>query len=373
MDDCLVVGGGVVGLSLADELASHGLQVSVVERDRVGREASWAGAGILPPFASQPGSHPLEQLQHLSCRLHEQWAERLKEETGIDNGYRRCGGIHVARSVGEAAVVAAGMKVLPLEGIRVEQLSLGDVPSLEPGLKSAVEAGTIHAAFHLPDEAQIRNPWHLRALAQACTKRKVRLLEQHEVVQLKRDHGRISEVVTNQGSLQADRVCLTGGAWTAQLLNQLGIDNGIIPVRGQMILFRARQNLFRHILNEGTRYLVPREDGHVLVGSSEEEVGFEKGTTPEVLSDLTNLAYDLVPELREAEIERTWSGLRPGSFDGLPYIGLLPELQNAYVAAGHFRSGLFLAPATAFALSQWMLGAESSIDLSPFRVIRGLT
>jgi glycine oxidase len=144
-----------------------------------------------------------------------------------------------------------------------------------------------------------------------------------------------------------------------------------MPIRGQMVLFRCPRKPFERIINEGSRYLVARDDGRVLVGSSEEEAGFDKSTTPWVLRELEQLARDLIPALREAEIERTWSGLRPGSFDGLPYIGRIADLENAYVAAGHYRSGLHLAPATAEVLGSLIRNQPSPIDLVPFRPTRG--
>jgi glycine oxidase len=125
------------------------------------------------------------------------------------------------------------------------------------------------------------------------------------------------------------------------------------------------------VLNEGSRYLVARDDGHVLVGSTEEEAGFDKSTTSTAIEELTRLACDLVPELRRFAVEQTWAGLRPGTYDGFPYLGAVPGLENAFVAAGHFRSGLHLSTGTAVVMGQLMRGETPIIDLSPFRVGRG--
>ena len=145
---------------------------------------------------------------------------------------------------------------------------------------------------------------------------------------------------------------------------------GIFPIRGQMVMFKCERPPITRIINDGPRYLVPRDDGRVLVGSTEEEVGFDKRTTDDALSELVDLARSLVPALREAPIEHTWAGLRPASFDGLPYLGPLPGLKNATIAAGHFRSGLYLSTATAVVLSQYLRGETPQIDLAPFRVGR---
>jgi glycine oxidase len=182
--------------------------------------------------------------------------------------------------------------------------------------------------------------------------------------------GELMELNTANGPLKARQFCFTAGAWTGHVLQRLGIVVGILPIRGQMVLFRCQQPPLAKIVNLGSRYLVPRDDGHLLAGSTEEEVGFDKRTTEEAIAELMAFARDLVPALGDATIERTWAGLRPGSFDGLPYLGPLPGIKNAFVAAGHFRTGLYLSPATAVVMSQLIRGERPPIDLAPFRVGR---
>ena len=144
-----------------------------------------------------------------------------------------------------------------------------------------------------------------------------------------------------------------------------------MPVRGQMVLYKCEQQPFHRVINEGSRYLVPRSDGRVLVGSTEEEVGFDKSTTDSALRELMTLARELVPQLTPDKVERTWAGLRPGSYDGMPYLGSVPGLDNVFVAAGHFRSGLFLSTGTAVVMGQLIRGVTTDVDLRPFRVGRG--
>jgi glycine oxidase len=183
--------------------------------------------------------------------------------------------------------------------------------------------------------------------------------------------GKIDGVVTTSGTISAKQFCVTTWAWTFALLSRLGIETGILPIRGQMVLFRAPHRVFSHVLNEGPRYMVPRDDGRVIVGSTEEEVGFDKQTTAVEIQELTDLARRIVPALCDAIVEKTWAGLRPGTFDGFPYLGSIPDLSNAFVAAGHFRSGLHLSTGTATVICQLMQGETPEIDLSPFRVGRG--
>ena len=371
MVDCLIVGAGVVGLSLAYELARHGMRLRVIDQGLPGNEASWAGAGILPPANRETAVHPLAQLCGLSQELHPQWAESLRDETGIDTGFRRCGGIYLACSAGEAASLHGLAATVREEAIAIERLDDVQIRQIEPALGPLVERGRCKAAYHLPDESQLRNPDHLAALATACRKRGVEISENIQLTGFRRAKHRIVAVETTAGEISAERYCITSGVWTRMLLDQLGLPNGIMPIRGQMVLYRCPQRPFSHVLNVGPRYLVPRDDGRVLAGSTEEEVGFDKRTTDDEIAGLMSFAAGIVDELSPANVERCWAGLRPGSFDGFPYIGAVPGLANTYVAAGHFRSGLFLSPATAVVVGQLVRGRQPEIDLSPFHVGRG--
>jgi glycine oxidase len=380
MHDVLIIGGGVIGLSLAWDLARHGRSVRVIDRGQPGREASWAGAGILHAARLRADDHPYEQLFGLACQLHPQWANELRELTGIDTGYRRCGGLYLARTSGEAATLAAWAAHHRAQGIEVLRLSAKDLSALEPALAAASMARTEYsvrstpcatpAAFRVPEDAQLRNPRHLKALVAACEHAKVQITPDIAAAEAVVRSGRIEQIDSPTGPLRARQYCFTAGAWTGQLLSRLGIPLAVMPIRGQMVLFRCERPPITHILNEGSRYLVPRDDGRILAGSTEEEVGFDKRTTEEGIAELTDFARSLVPALAEAMIEQTWGGLRPGSFDGLPYLGRLPGLENTFVAAGHFRSGLYLSPATAVVMSELVRDETPQIDLAPFRVGR---
>lgn len=370
MSDCLVIGGGVVGLSIAYELAGRGSSVTVVDRQQMGKEASWAGAGILPPANRSTAIDPLDQLLGLSYDLHQRWAQELQSETGIDNGYRRCGGIYLARRRGEAASLIGVANMLRELEIEISKIAEDDLVDLEPALASIVETKQLRAAYLLPGECQLRNPHHLQALEKACELRGVELRSEVTAKGFSTSENQIDGLQTDVGVLQADHYCVTAGPWTQQLLNDLGVETGILPVRGQMLLFQGEPQMLRRIINEGHRYLVPREDGHVLVGSTEEEEGFDKRTTDAGLQELADFALSLVPALKHAELKAHWAGLRPASFDGLPYLGRIPQLDNGYLAAGHFRSGIQLSTGTAVAMADLLRGETPCIDLSPFSVGR---
>jgi glycine oxidase len=364
-----MVGGGVVGLSTAYELARRGWSVTVLDRSHPGHEASWAGAGILPPANQETARHPLDALRGLSFVLHREWAARLARDTGIDTGYRQCGGLYLARTIGEAAALSGLAEQFRNEEIPVERLRQRELAAFEPALARSAER--FRAALWVPTECQLRNPRHLRALAAACVRQGVVIEAEVEVLHAHCGAEQIFHLETTRGARSADQYCFTAGAWTAALLRRLGMSLGILPIRGQMLLFRAAQPLLAPILNDGPRYIVPRDDGRILVGSTEEDAGFDKRTTEAGLAELLAFAQEVLPSLRDTPLERSWAGLRPGVYDGMPYLGRLPQFANAFVAAGHFRSGLYLSTGTAHLMAELIDGGTPPISLEPFRPSRG--
>jgi glycine oxidase len=358
--EILIIGGGVIGLTCAYFLAREGRRVQVLDRGDPGRESSWAGAGILPPGNPDRAATPLDLLRAHSALLFPQLSAELRERTGIDNGYLRCGGLEFL-SEDDAESEAVWRE----EGIRFESLDEATSRKLEPAL-----APGLGRACHLPDLGQVRNPRHLKALQAGCQALGVQLRPGCPLNGLDCADGRVRAVRTSLGRLQAQQYLLTTGAWTGGVLEELGLSIGIRPIRGQIVLLNARPLPFRRVLMVGARYLVPRPDGRVLVGATEEDVGFEKQTTAIAMQDLLALALERVPELAQAQLERSWAGLRPGSADGLPYLGAVPGLSNLFVAAGHFRAGIQLSPATALVMRDLLLGREPPISLAPFRLDR---
>ena len=371
MTDVLILGGGVVGLSLAYELTARGRRVAVVEQNaEVGRESSWAGAGILPDAVYRPGDPPLEQLAGKAIPLHVEWAERLQRETGVDNGYRRCGGVYWADDETTLAKLEHEATDWRRQGLAHESLDAASLAKVEPALADAFRSGRIIRGYHLPSEAQLRNPWHMQALTAACRQRGVEFHTGAACEDFVVRNGRVVEVSTARGPLSAEQFALCSGAWTGKLAERLGLRLGIRPIRGQIALLHPAKPLINGIVTVGRRYFVPRADGRVLVGSTEEDVGFDKSNTAAVMADLLQFACSLAPELRGAPLERTWAGLRPYSADDLPYIGPVPNVANAFVAAGHYRWGLTLSTATAVCLTQLMHGESPLVDLTAFRLDR---
>jgi glycine oxidase len=358
--DVLILGGGIIGLTTAYFLAREGVRIAVVDKGDFGQEASWAGAGILPPGSPAHARTPFDQLRAGSVALFPSLAAELRERTGIDNGYLRCGGLEFL-GAGEAAAEQEWRG----EGIRFELLDEAALRRLEPALLPGL--GT---ACHLPDMAQLRNPRHLKALLAGCQALGVRLRPGCPVHGFERRGEHVTAVRSAEGSLRAGRYLLATGAWTDALLEQLGWRPGIRPVRGQIALLNTGAPAFRRILLHGPRYLVPRPDGRVLVGSTEEDVGFDKRTTAAAVQDLLALATGLVPTLAHAQVERCWAGLRPGSPDGMPFLGPVPGCDNLFVAAGHFRAGIQLSAGTALMLKELLLGRKPDVSWEPFRLDR---
>lgn len=360
MEDVIVVGGGVIGLSIAVELAGQGVSVALVEQGDFGREASWAGAGILPPGTPQAARTPGAQLRALSHFLWPDWAESLEAETGIDTGYTRSGGLEL-RLQSDAEELLDEIRDWRDEEVRIEELSPAAALEHEPGLSA-----NLAAAYRLPELGQVRNPWLLKALVAACAARGVWLLPGTPVIGFNEQDGRIVSLRTPAGALHAGRFCVAGGAWSRMILDSLGVGIAVEPVRGQIALVSHRPRLFSHVLQSGSRYLVPRADGRILIGATEEHVGFLKCNTAAAVSDLLAFGTSLVPALADARFERAWSGLRPGSSDGLPYLGRVANYENLFIAAGHFRSGLQMSPGTARLLRQSLLEQETELSLEPF-------
>jgi glycine oxidase len=363
--ETLVIGAGVVGLSIAYELARRGASVVVVDRQPPGLEASWAGAGILPP-GSWYDDHPaLEQLAALAGKLNPEWTTELRETTGIDNELATVGALHLVDSPEHSERLAA--KFDRWRSLYISITQPGSIAEIEPKLRSDASA----SYYYVPGEAQINNRRHVEALVAGCKLRGAAMVNPAEVGQLVRRDDAIAAVETSAGVVKPKRVVLAAGSWSEMLGHTATIPLKIRPIRGQMLSFGPRDEpLLRGIVHRGDRYLASRRDGRLIVGSTVEDVGFEKRNTPEAMSELEQFARDLLPALADEPVMERWSGLRPASGDGLPYIGPVPGVHNAYVAAGHYRAGLQLASGTAVALVDAMLGEAPPLDLSPFRLDR---
>ena len=368
----VVVGGGVIGLSVAYALARRGRgpHVLLLEKGQTGRASSWAGAGMIAPVAPDAltsGVTPFEgltMLRALSASLHETWARDLRDETGIDPEYRRHGGVDLAFDDKEADELQAMSGRWRREGIVFERLARADYRRVEPRLNDQVRA-----VYFLPDRAQVRNPRLLKALRAACENRGVTLETGTEVTAVLEQSGRVRGVRLEDGTERpAETVVLAAGTWTGALLERLGWAIPTRPVKGQLALLAGPPGWLRRIVEHGSYYLVPRDDGRILAGATiEPEAGFDPSPTEQGAREVLEEAFLMCPGLRAFPVERTWGGLRPGSPDSRPLIGPLPGLEGLIVAAGHKRAGLQQAPGTGEVVADLIDGVEPIVPLGWFR------
>jgi len=370
--DCGVIGGGVIGLSIARELAGRGLSVAVVPGGPRKSSSSWAAAGILPPapMPADVASAPNDALTAASDRLHRDWAAELREETGIDNGLRLCGGLHLAGDESGLARLVETAGEWRRRGARAELLSAADVVAVELAFAEAVERGKILGAMLLPDEMQIHSARHLDAVAASCRLRGVNILDGQEARALSISGGRVESVETDSGAVAAARWVLAAGAHSEKLAPSVGLSLSTRPIRGQIALLQPGRAVISRIVNRGLDYMLQREDGRLLVGSTIEDAGFDPRTTPEAITRLLAFAREFVPALALAPVECSWAGLRPGSADGLPTIGPIPGFDNAFVAAGHFRAGVHQSTGTAVIVADLVTGLRPSLPFEAFAVDR---
>ncbi|PAU72365.1 glycine oxidase ThiO [Vreelandella alkaliphila] len=358
MSNFLIIGGGVIGMMTALQLADAGQQVTLVERGICGQESSWAGGGIVSPLYPWRYAPPISQLSRWSEGVYPTLSLRLLEETGIDPEYRQKGLLYLNVDDADTALGWARGLAKPLE-----RVSADFVRQKEPMVAAAQES-----ALWMPTLGSVRNPRLGQALrARLLAMPNVVLNEGCEVNSFITHDQQVLGVATAQGELRAEKVVVCGGAWTARLLESLTIRLPVRPVKGQMIAYQAPQGLVQRVVLKDGRYIIPRSDGLLLVGSTLEEAGFDKTTDSEALASLKQTAESIVPALSDCPVAYHWAGLRPGSPDGIPFIGALPGWSDVYVNAGHYRNGLVLAPASTHVLVDQLLGREPLIDPAPFQ------
>jgi glycine oxidase len=365
MNDCCIVGGGIIGLSLARELAGRGVKVRVVARGRGADTTSWAGAGIFPPAPLHAGISPTHALTAWSDKLHRLWSKDLQAETGIDNGLLPSGGLYLARSAAGLERLRADASRWRGQGTMADLLDAREVMACEPALAAGDGAGEILGGMVLREEMQFRPSRHLDALEASCRKRGV-AFDEADIRQFVVRGTRVERAVTATGEITASTWVLAAGSWTGGLAGAFGLPLDTRPIRGQIVLLRLPKPLITRIVNRGLDYLVQRPDGRLLVGSTLEDVGFDPTTTSDTVTRLLGVARSLLGDLPGSVVERSWAGLRPGNADGNPTIGRIPDLDNAFVSAGHFRAGLHQSTGSAVLLADLMTGHPPHLDPAPF-------
>jgi len=367
----VILGGGIIGLSIGYELSTRGHRVTLIDTNDFASKASWAGAGMLPPSNRETAVHPYEHLEALSNQVHRQWASRLLRETKIDNGYRDCGGLYLARTNGEIASLVGAIHEWDDRKIDHQPLDRETLQQHFPLLANVFSDNSVGKAVFVPAAAQFHNPRHAQALLAACQKNGVRLLANQQDIQVHVAHQQIKSIQTAAETLSGDQFVFAAGPWTESLLGQFNASLPMQPVRGQLALYRLNENTAAAwagapMINEGSRYLVPRSDGHVLAGATIEEAGFDCQTTAAEVAGLRAWAESFTDELGPKNYVKAWAGLRPGTYDGFPYLGRLAGFDNAIIATGHFKAGLQTSTGTAQVIADLAEQKTPEIDLTPF-------
>ncbi len=342
--DVLIVGGGVIGLSLARELHRLGQKrIAIVDRGQIGREASFAAAGMLAPNSENEVIDDLYHLCDASRRMFPDLATELLAETGVNIELDRTGTLFAAFTEKDEAGLNVRFSRQTEAGIVVEKLSGSDTQKAEPAISPRVRS-----SLFFPNDWQVENRKLVAALAEYAAKCGITIIEDADVLSILVSGKAAGGVRTRNGEIHADVTVLATGAWTS-LINVGGepLPVQVKPVRGHIICYRPPTRTFTYVIHSPRGYLVPRRDGRVLVGGTSDQVGFDSGRSPEAEAALKARACEFAPNLANMPISESWAGLRPFRDGGLPIIGEVDGYQQLFVGTGHYRNGILLAPVTA--------------------------
>jgi glycine oxidase len=372
--DVLIVGGGVIAMSIAEALSSEGLSIRVIEADAVGSGASGAAAGMLAPIGESALDSPLLALGLESLRRFAPLCGRLREETGIDPEYEASGIFQIARRGKEVRKLLERVRAIEASARSQHWVVPPEIEWLdEPDLRDAAPhvSSEYSAAYFSPHEAHLRPPLLVRALEASARLRGARIDSGVRAHRLLLSRGRVVGVESSLGPIEAGETILAAGAWTPSILDASALGSSafaasaIEPVRGQILTLDAPLPKMAAIAWSSDIYCVPKRDGSWIVGATEEQVGFDRRVTAEGVAWLIERARGLIPALADASFGRAWAGLRPVSADGLPIVGRDPRCEGLSIAAGHGRNGVLLSPITAQLVVDDLLGKASPAGSRP--------
>lgn len=352
MTSVIIVGGGVIGLLMAYELERAGLQVTLIDRQKLGQESSWAGGGILSPLYPWRYPEPITRLAMLSQQIYPELIRHMQGATGLEADFLPSGMLILGDYDTENPSAWADRYSVNMQAV--------DKPAIQ---QLAPEIADIfNSGWWFPEIHQVRNPRLVALIKAYLQTRPVNIIENDPVTALLLQKDRVSGVQTLKNRLEADAVVIAGGAWTSKILEPTGLAIGIKPIKGQMLLLKGPPDSVRRITLSEDRYIIPRKDGRILVGSTTEDCGFNKDTSPLVKQELHDYAVRTIPILGNFEVELHWSGLRPGSENDLPVIGAHPKINNLFINSGHYRNGLVMAPASTRLLTEIMLKKPTCLE-----------
>ncbi len=370
--DAAIVGGGVIGCAIAWRLGQHGLRVVVIERGKVGREASLAAGGMLAPLSEADQADEFFQIAVKSRAMYSEFARELKEASRIDIEYRTEGTIYPALTDEDEEELERRWQWQHAANLNVKRLNAACALKLEPHLNDK-----IRWALKFPDDHQVNNRHLLLAIQAAAQNTGVKFSTYTEARQiLTESHGarkKVSGVTSSRGEIKTGIVVVAAGSWSSLLSFDGGraiIEPEIEPVRGQMVTVEMPAPAVRHVIYTRRGYLVPRYAGFLIAGSTTEHVGYDKRVTAGGITAIVDHATEILPGFINLAIKKTWAGLRPRAADDLPILGPDPNVSGLVYATGHYRNGILLTPITAQAISELIIKGESSISLEHFSVGR---
>ncbi len=358
--DVVIVGGGVIGLAIARELALRGVSdVCLIERATLGTEASFAAAGMLLPQVEADAEDDFFRFACRSRDLYPSFAESLREETGVDVELDTTGTLYLALNEHDHEEIEKRYRWQAGAGFAVELLSTATARDLEPCISESV-----FGALRFPNDIQVENRRLLSALANSVNSLGVKVLTETNVESLMIERSRVTGVQTNRGPVVCKSIVIAAGTWSSLLLRSSVLP--IQPVRGQMLCLESKPQLTRHVLYSPRGYLVPRQDGRLLAGSTSENAGFAKRITAGGISSILQNTLEISPAIATLPVVDAWAGLRPRPADGLPVLGACGEIDGVVYATGHYRNGILLAPLTAELIAEAIVSGVTSPLLAPF-------
>jgi len=356
--EIVIVGGGVIGLSIARALALRGFKdICLIERSSLGAESSFAAGGMLAPQAEADSRDALFDLLIKSRDLYPNFAAELREETGVDIELDTTGTLYLAVTEHDHDEIEKRYEWQRDAGLPVDKLTPEDARLFEPCI-----APDIRGALRFPGDIQVENRRLLSALANSVLQLDVQLMSAVNVEGLESRSGRITGVQTSQGLIQCPTLILAAGAWTSFIDPSVKVE----PIKGQMVCLSAKPQLTRHVIYSPRGYVVPRQDGRLLAGSTSERAGFAKDVTAGGIHTILKNAQEISPAISALPIADMWAGLRPRAADGLPVLGPCGEIAGLIHATGHYRNGILLTPVTAELIAKTVVEGVVPEELSAF-------
>jgi glycine oxidase len=364
--DVIIIGGGVIGGSIAFHLSKKGFKVLLLERDRIASGASSAAAGMLGAQAEMQDGGPLFEIARRSRSMFPKLAEELKETCGMDIGLVQKGMLKIAHLPEQVEEYRRTVTFQQSSGEQAEWLTLSQALEREPALSNH-----ILGAMYFPEEGQVLAPELSTAYVKAAAVLGAEIREYAEVNSLLITNGIVKGVITNEETIHCNQVIMAAGVWGSQLLEQAGLSLNVYPVKGECFSVVNRKPLIQSTIFSHGCYLVPKQNGRIVVGATMIEHSFDRSVSVEGLFTLMSKAKELIPSIASAQWETSWAGLRPQTLDGLPYLGEAPNLKGLFIAMGHYRNGILLSPITGKIMTDLVEGKEpNELDLSAFSPAR---